>query len=145
MLASLSIPHNYIDILPQHIHDIQKRKSEKSFAIWFENYRNLSIIDCLSFVMCLLLVLLVKGFFSIFLLWPFTVLMKQTSQVICAVKQSIFLRCLCWKHRRCLTCGLSPRKSYWMGRLSTIGLLVLTKLYWLLFIENIIQLFYKAS
>jgi hypothetical protein len=37
--------------------------------------------------MCLLLAQLIIGFFSFFLLWPFTVLMKKTR----AVKQSIFL------------------------------------------------------
>jgi hypothetical protein len=36
-------------------------------------------------------------FFFLFLLQPFTVLMKQTRQVLCAVKQSIFLRGL-WFH-----------------------------------------------
>ncbi len=30
----------------------------------------------------------------LFLLWPLTVLMKQTRQVVCTVKQSILLRCL---------------------------------------------------
>ncbi len=57
--------------------------------------RHLSIIDCLSFVMCLLQVPFIIGFFSFFLLRPFTVLMKQTRQAVCAVRQSIFLRCLC--------------------------------------------------
>ncbi len=32
--------------------------------------------------------------FFLFLVQPFTVLMKQTRQAVCAVKQSIFLRCL---------------------------------------------------
>ncbi len=32
--------------------------------------------------------------FFFFLLWPLTVLIKQTRQVVCAVKQSILLRCL---------------------------------------------------
>ena len=45
-------------------------------------------IDCLSFVMCLLLVQLIL---ASFLLQLFTVLMKQTRQAVCAVKQSIFL------------------------------------------------------
>jgi hypothetical protein len=31
------------------------------------------------------------AFFSTFLLQPLTVLMKQTGQLVCAVKQSIFL------------------------------------------------------
>jgi hypothetical protein len=30
----------------------------------------------------------------LFLLWPLTVLMKQTRQVVCAIKQSILFRCL---------------------------------------------------
>jgi hypothetical protein len=34
-------------------------------------------------------------FFFFFLLWPLTVLMKQTRQAVCAIKQSILLRCLC--------------------------------------------------
>ncbi len=29
--------------------------------------------------------------FFLFLLWPFTVLMKKTRQVVCTIKQSIFL------------------------------------------------------
>ncbi len=33
--------------------------------------------------------------FFLFLLRTFTVLMKQTRQVVCIIKQSIFLRCLC--------------------------------------------------
>jgi hypothetical protein len=49
-------------------------------------------IDCLSFVMCPLLVQLIIGFFFLFfLLRPFTVLMKQTRQAVRAIKQSIFL------------------------------------------------------
>jgi hypothetical protein len=34
------------------------------------------------------------AFFLFFLLWPLTVLMKQTRQAVRLVKQSIFLRCL---------------------------------------------------
>jgi len=34
------------------------------------------------------------AFFSFFLLWPLTELMKQTRQAVCAIKQSRFLRCL---------------------------------------------------
>ncbi len=34
------------------------------------------------------------AFFLFFLRWPLTVLMKQTRQAVCAVKQSILLRCL---------------------------------------------------
>ncbi len=33
------------------------------------------------------------AFFSFFLLWPLTVLMKQTSRAVRAIKQSILLRC----------------------------------------------------
>ncbi len=54
------------------------------------DHRHLSNIDCLSFVVCPLLALLVIGFFSFFfLLQPFTELMKQTRQVVPAIKQSI--------------------------------------------------------
>ncbi len=35
-----------------------------------------------------------KPFFVFFLLWPLKVLIKQTRQAACAVKQSILLRCL---------------------------------------------------
>jgi hypothetical protein len=35
----------------------------------------------------------------LFLLRPLTVLMKQTRQVVCDIKQSILLRCLCLYHR----------------------------------------------
>jgi hypothetical protein len=35
--------------------------------------------------------------FFLILMWPFTVLMKQTRQGVCAIKHSIFLRCL-WSH-----------------------------------------------
>ncbi len=38
-------------------------------------------------------------FFFLFLLRPLTVLMKQTRQVVRAIKQSILLRCLCLSHR----------------------------------------------
>ncbi len=54
------------------------------------DHRHLSIIDCLSFVMCPLLAPLVIVFFSFFLLRLFTVLMKQTRQVVRVIKQSIF-------------------------------------------------------
>ncbi len=53
-------------------------------------------IDCLWFVMCLLLAPAFQGFFFFFLQWPLTVLMKQARQAVCAFKQSILLRCL-WK------------------------------------------------
>ncbi len=35
----------------------------------------------------------------LFLPWPLTVLMKQTRQAVCAIKQSTLLRCL-WKEIR---------------------------------------------
>ncbi len=35
----------------------------------------------------------------LFLLWPLTVLMKQTRQVVHAIKQRILLRCLCMEHQ----------------------------------------------
>jgi hypothetical protein len=44
-------------------------------------------IDCLRFVVCRLLAPTFQGFF--FLLWPFTVLMKQTRQAVRVIKQSI--------------------------------------------------------
>ncbi len=37
------------------------------------------------------------AFFSFFVLWPLTVLMRQTRQAVCTIKQSILLRCI-WKH-----------------------------------------------
>ncbi len=58
-------------------------------------------IDCLRFVMCLLLALAFQGFFFSAAI---TVLMKQRRQVVCTVKQSIFLRCL-W-----LMLTLSPKQ-----------------------------------
>jgi hypothetical protein len=55
------------------------------------HHRHLSIIDCLSFVMCPLLAQLIIVFFSFFLLLQsFTVLMKQTRQAVCIIKKSIF-------------------------------------------------------
>ncbi len=45
----------------------------------------------LKFFMCPLLAQLIIGLFFLFLLWPFTVLMKQTRQTVRAVKQSMFL------------------------------------------------------
>ena len=51
--------------------------------------------------------------FFLFLLRPFTVLMKQTRQVVCAVKQSIFLRCLWFRssyswHKKLTTAAGTP-------------------------------------
>ncbi len=51
-------------------------------------------IDCSGLFMCPLLAQGIIGFFSFFLLRPFTVLMKKTH----AVKQSIIFRCLCLVH-----------------------------------------------
>ncbi len=48
-----------------------------------------SKIDCLRFVMCLLLAPVLIGFF--FLLRPLALLMKQTRQVVRAVRQLIDL------------------------------------------------------
>ena len=48
--------------------------------------------------------------FSPFLLQPLTVLMKQTRQVVRAIKQSILLRCL-WFHQ-CLSCLLQHYSRY---------------------------------
>jgi hypothetical protein len=36
------------------------------------------------------------AFFLFFLLWPSTVLINQTRQAVCTIKQSILLRCLCF-------------------------------------------------
>ncbi len=55
------------------------------FCIWNEADPQITKgakIDCLSFVMCPLLAQLKIGFFSFFLLWLFTVLMKQTRQAL---------------------------------------------------------------
>ncbi len=60
-------------------------------------HEHLSNIDCLSFVMCPLLVLVFQGLFS--LLQPLTVLIKQTRQSVRAIKQSILLRCQWFFHR----------------------------------------------
>jgi len=57
-------------------------------------HRYLKNIDCLSFVVCLLQAPHFLAFFLFFFLWPLTVLMEQTRQAVCAVKQSILLRCL---------------------------------------------------
>ncbi len=64
-----------------------------SFIVVCLAHRHLSSIDCLSFVMCLLLAPVLIGFFS-FLLQPLTVLMKQTRQAVRAIRQSIIIRCL---------------------------------------------------
>jgi hypothetical protein len=45
--------------------------------------------------------------FSFFLLWPLTVLVKQTRQVMHAAKQSILLRCL-WEQRTLKTIVCIP-------------------------------------
>ncbi len=85
---------------PNKINEAKKKKKKKKKK---KNRREISAgasgfeqqiskgakIDCLSFVMCLLLAQLIIGFF--FLLRPFTVLMKKTRQAVHAVKQSIFL------------------------------------------------------
>ncbi len=79
--------------------------------------------------MCLLLAPVLVGFFSFsfFLLQPLTVLMKQTRQAVCAIKQTILLRCV-W------------------GRLRIVDLLILTSLDQLAFITaNIIYYFPKQA
>ncbi len=68
-------------------------------------HRHLSIIDCLSFVMCPLLAPLLIVFFSFFfLLRSFTVLMKQTRQAVRVIKQSIFRLSISmqYTHAQCL-------------------------------------------
>ncbi len=59
-------------------------------------------LDCSSFVVCLLLVPHFFPFFF-FLLWPLTILMRQTRQALHAINQSIFLRCL-WCGCMCIQC-----------------------------------------
>ncbi len=65
-------------------------------------------IDCLRFVMCPLLVPGFQGFFFPFLMQTLTVLMKQTRQAVCAIKQSITLRCL-WS---CVAVAYSLKKNF---------------------------------
>ncbi len=72
-------------------------------------HRHLRNIDSLSFVMCPLLapVLIVNRLLFLFLfllLRPFTELLKQTRYAVCAVKQSLLLRCL-WFYYRAATAG----------------------------------------
>jgi hypothetical protein len=58
-------------------------------------HRHLRNIDCLSFVECpLTSPSRNRLLFFLFLLQPFTILMKLTRQAVHTVKQSIFLRCL---------------------------------------------------
>ncbi len=64
-------------------------------------HRYIRIIDCLSFVVCLLLAPHLPRHFLLFLLQPLTVLMKQTKQAVCAIKQSILLRCLWHRGNAC--------------------------------------------
>ncbi len=71
-----------------------------------------SKIDCLRFVMCLLLAPVFQGFF--FLWWPLTVLMKQTRQVVHAFVQSILLRCL-WDFCNIQLSYLSVFGTFWLG------------------------------
>ncbi len=67
-----------------------------------QTHRHLRNIDYLSFVMCHLLVPVLRVnrffFFLFLLLRRFTELLNQTRQAACAVKQSILLRCLCSSH-----------------------------------------------
>jgi hypothetical protein len=63
-------------------------------------------IDCLRFVMCLLLVPVFQGrLILLFLMRPLTVLMRETRLAVCVIHQSILLRCL-W----------SGLKKWWKGR-----------------------------
>jgi hypothetical protein len=107
---------NVSDIVMRYHHRFEKNSMDITFISCLGHlgqrdtnrnspiHRHLSNIDCLSFVLCPLLAPLVIGFFSLFffLLRMFAVIMKQTRQAVCAVKQSIFLRCLwsylCWNH-----------------------------------------------
>ncbi len=59
-------------------------------------HRYLRKVDCSSFFMCLLPVLPLP---RAFMLQPQTVLNRQTRQAVCAINQSIFLRCLWMRHR----------------------------------------------
>jgi hypothetical protein len=58
-------------------------------------HRHLSNIDCLSLVVPTTSATRNRLLSFLFLMRPFTVLVKQTRQAVCAVKQSVFLRCLC--------------------------------------------------
>jgi hypothetical protein len=60
------------------------------------HHRHLRNIDCLSFVMCWLLgpVLIVNRLLFFLFFFCCGQLLKQTRQAVCAVKQSILLRCL---------------------------------------------------
>jgi hypothetical protein len=51
--------------------------------------------NCSSFVICLLLAPHLSRAFSIAFFAAATVLITQTRQAVCAINQSIFLRCLC--------------------------------------------------
>ncbi len=71
----------------------------------------------------------------LFLLQPLTVLMKQTRQAVCAIKQSILLRCL-WFDPTARQKGSRKNptgNTFWRERLCTVNLLVLTSLDPLLF------------
>ncbi len=65
---------------------IKEGRSEKvnKIKILKKKHRHLSIIDSLSFVMCPLLAPLINS--VLFLLWSFTVLMKQTRQAVRVIK-----------------------------------------------------------
>ncbi len=75
----------------RNLFSIQATGPEK--WLW-QSHRHLSNIDCLIFVMCPLIVLVLIGFFSSFLLWLLTVLMKQIRQAVYAIQHSIIFRCL---------------------------------------------------
>ncbi len=81
--------------------------------------------------MCPLLAQLIIGFFIFFLLQPFTVLMKQTRQSICAVKQSIFLDVYGPKSKGveiCAHCYLSGRWD--IGNIVTFHQINVSKHIW---------------
>jgi hypothetical protein len=56
------------------------------------------------------------AFFSFFLMWPLTVLMKQTRQAVHAIKQSILLRCLWLEYQN----HHLRRDIWWLNFKSTI-------------------------
>ncbi len=59
------------------------------------SHRYLKKSRLLKFLMCLLLAL---PFLRAFLWWPLTLLTRQTRQAVCAINQSVFLRCL-WQFK----------------------------------------------
>ncbi len=68
-----------------YIYNFTRDYVQKSLITLAHRYQKTKI-DCLRFVMCLLLTPVIQGFF--FLMRPLTVLMRQTSQAVRAINQS---------------------------------------------------------